>query len=142
MRNMQALLGIQKRKPMPTREPMPMIGGPIAQPGGKISPPLVASRFPIKRAAVGDTADPTTDTSGGEGKISPEEVDYSANDTCETCVNMGSSGDCTKYNFPVEPSGHCEAGYEPKGGGEEGNTEGIDAGTADTGPDTSTSPIS
>ncbi len=54
---------------------------------------------------------------GGAGAITPEEVDYSDNDLCETCANMGADGMCTKYNFPVDKTGHCEAGYSPMGGG-------------------------
>lgn len=103
--NMMATLGIGKKRP-------PMGGIPSFKP-----------KAAIPHAAAGDTAnpaaldDPTGDTSGGDGKISPEEVDYSANDTCGTCANMGSDGNCTKYSFPVEDSGHCEAGYEAKDSG-------------------------
>lgn len=60
--------------------------------------------------------DADTDDQAGGGMISPEEVDYSDNDLCETCANMGQDGNCIKYNFPVDKTGHCEAGYEPKGG--------------------------
>ncbi len=109
--NMQMMVGLgKKRPPSPS---IPSFGGPKAP-------------FMPKRAAVGDTADPAADPadpmegsepSGGEaGGISPEEVDYSANDNCGTCTNMGGDGNCTKYNFPVEETGHCEAGYESKDG--------------------------
>ncbi len=57
------------------------------------------------------------DDSVGESGIGPADVDYSDNDLCETCANMGQDGNCTKYNFPVQPTGHCEAGYTPQAGG-------------------------
>ncbi len=110
--NMMATLGIAKRRP--SMGGIPSFKPKVPIPGG----------FPMRRAAAGDTADPSADplappddNSGGEGKISPDEVDYSANDTCETCSNMGTDGNCSKYNFPVESSGHCEAGYESRGDG-------------------------
>lgn len=54
---------------------------------------------------------------GGSVTIGPEDVDYSDQDLCETCANMGADGNCSKYKFPVDKTGHCEAGYEPKDGG-------------------------
>lgn len=90
-------IGVGK-KPTPDSGPSPFKGAPDAPP----------------------TADPMgggDDETSEVGSISPEEVDYSANDLCETCSNMGDDGSCTKYHFPVDKTGHCEAGYEPKGGG-------------------------
>jgi hypothetical protein len=65
------------------------------------------------KAAEGESPD----SGESEGKISPEEVDYSDNDLCETCANMGADGNCSKYGFPVDKTGHCEAGYESKDSG-------------------------
>ncbi len=104
--NMMATLGIAKKRP-------PMGGIPsfkprVPMPGG----------FPMRRAAAGDTADPAGGTgeldTGHDDKISPEEVEYSAQDNCGTCANMGGDGNCTKYSFPVEETGHCAGGYEPQ----------------------------
>lgn len=104
---MMSTLGIAKKRapagPMPSFKPMAA----------------------IPKAAAGDTASPLGEDAlgvpgandpGGEGKISPEEVDYSANDTCESCVN-NEGGQCSKYKFSVESSGHCEAGYSPRDDG-------------------------
>lgn len=61
---------------------------------------------------------------GGQGgHVGPDEVDYSSNDLCGTCeYNHG--GSCAKYGFPIDDTGHCEAGYEARGGqGEMGGQE-------------------
>lgn len=81
----------------------------IGSPGGLDEP------MP-KRGAVA----PQQQEAGGESKVGPEDVDYSANDLCGECANMADDGNCTKYGFPVEHSGHCEAGFQPKAGEEQG----------------------
>lgn len=92
------------------------------------APPSYKSQAPAPD--VGQTGTPADDpTAGMEGQdtggITPEEVDYSDNDSCADCQNM--QGDsCAKYGFPVQPSGHCEAGFEPKGGA--GDMTGADMG--------------
>ncbi len=57
------------------------------------------------------------------GGIRPEDVDYSAGDLCLDCRH-NAEGHCQRYGFAVEDSGHCEAGYEPRDGGEEMPMEG------------------
>ncbi len=90
--------------------------------GGDTAPPSYRSKPPASDPTQADTEpDPADPMEGAEGEgasggISPEEVDYSDNDLCETCSNMGHDGTCMKYGFPVDKTGHCEAGYEPKGG--------------------------
>lgn len=105
---MMSTLGIAKKRapagPMPSFKPMAAIPKAAA---GDTASPLAGDALGTPGAA-----DP-----GGEGKICPEEVDYSANDNCGACSNMGADGNCTKYSFPVEDSGHCEAGFEAKDGG-------------------------
>lgn len=96
------ILGIGKRKP------------------GQDAPPS----FGKPKADVTETPDtPEEETAEGESGITPEEVDYSSNDLCETCANMSSDGQCTKYHFAVDKTGHCEAGYEAKDGGAEPEQE-------------------
>ena len=85
-------------------------GDSSAPPSYKSSPPDDTTLDPT------DPADTPPDPMAGGGTITPDEVDYSDNDLCETCSNMGADRNCTKYNFPVDKTGHCEAGYEPKGG--------------------------
>lgn len=57
------------------------------------------------------------DPIGSDTGIGAADVDYSDNDLCESCANMGQDGTCTKYGFVVDPTGHCEAGFQPKTGG-------------------------
>ena len=51
--------------------------------------------------------------------LSPAEVGYSEADLCQDCAYMADDGNCSKYHFPVTETGHCEAGYEPKNGGDQ-----------------------
>jgi hypothetical protein len=93
---------------------------PHKRPGSDLSGPGPLDR-PSGSPASDEGEPDADDQGGGGGSVGPEDVDYSDNDLCESCKNMGDDGNCTKYNFPVEPTGHCEAGYEPKeGGGETG----------------------
>ena len=74
----------------------------------------------------------TGGAAGGQG-VGPLDVDYSDNDLCESCANMGDDGNCSRYGFPVQPTGHCAAGYEPKGElGAEGLGEGLGTETPGT----------
>ncbi len=99
--------------------------------GGDSAPPSYKSK-PDPDMALGsdpepDPTDPMEGMEGeGAGGITPEEVDYSANDLCETCTNMQPDGMCAKYSFPVDKTGHCEAGYSPMGGGAMTGMEGMD----------------
>lgn len=108
-------------------KPKPGLGSmtPVEKRGG---PPAPAS-------------DPDQDQDQDQGMsvtVGPEDVDYSDNDLCETCKNMGSDGNCMKYGFGVQPSGHCESGYEPKDNGGD-QDQGQDQGSSDfTGGDTDT----
>ena len=52
----------------------------------------------------------------GAHELTPKEVGYAAGNLCGSCEYMGEDGSCSKYNFPVTEDGHCEAGYEAKGG--------------------------
>ncbi len=63
-----------------------------------------------------EATEPGADDQGAGTGLSPEEVNYSSNDNCQDCAHMSGS-DCAKYGFPVEPSGHCQAGFTPKDGG-------------------------
>lgn len=96
------ILGIGKRKP------------------GQDAPPS----FGKPKADVAETPDtPEEETAEGESGITPEEVDYSSNDLCDTCANMSPDGQCAKYHFAVDKSGHCAGGYEPKADGSPQETE-------------------
>jgi hypothetical protein len=44
--------------------------------------------------------------------ITPEEVNYSDNNLCETCKHMGGDGSCLRYRFQVKRTGHCQSGYK------------------------------
>ncbi len=97
--------------------------------GGDSAPPSYKSK-PDPDMALGgdpepDPADPMEGMEGeGAGGITPEEVNYSDNNLCQTCSNM--QGDsCSKYGFPVDKTGHCQAGYSPLGGDMTG-MEGMD----------------
>lgn len=76
--------------------------------------------------APGDNDGDEQEPDGDEGGVGPEDVGYSDNDLCETCKNMGQDGNCSKYNFPVDQTGHCEGGYEPmdQGGAPHGSPAG------------------
>ncbi len=90
-------------------------------------PPPFGGRKPSMDEA--EASDNPTEESGEPAMIGPADVDYSDNDLCESCANM--QGDqCAKYKFPVMKTGHCEAGYEPKAGGEEmgAESDGMDMG--------------
>ncbi len=103
-------LGIGKKKPMGEEGPPP---SRFKKPT-ESAPPQEA---PLPETPVEDPAASPLgmEPEGDEGGIGPIDVDYSDNDLCETCANMGQDGNCTKYGFPVQPSGHCAGGYMPKG---------------------------
>jgi len=96
------------------------IGKRPARDGG---PPPFENKGAADTGAGGDTepdpADPLegaegeTEPTGGAGSVGPADVDYSDNDLCGSCLHMQGT-DCAKYGFPVDPTGHCEAGYTPK----------------------------
>jgi hypothetical protein len=92
-------LGIGKKKP--GEAPPSYRGDPDAGEPGEAS----------------ETMEPGPDDKVGPADIRPEEVSYSDNDLCETCANMGQDGNCARYGFPVDKTGHCADGYEPAGGG-------------------------
>ena len=111
-------LGIGKKKPIGQEGPPPSryrkaIESPTELPHAESSTDPVAEET-AEGDPLGGGADDVglNDTSGGG--IGPADVDYSDNDLCESCLHMSDAGDCNKYGFPVEPTGHCEAGYEPK----------------------------
>ena len=93
-------------KPKPESAPPRYAGSPSASPG------------PGDPDAANEPAE--------SGSITPEEVDYSENDTCSTC-SSNDSGNCAKYHFPVSETGHCEAGYSPKDGGDGGSASPLSA---------------
>lgn len=86
---------------------------------GKHKPGL-GPMTPVEKRGQPTPQDPDADDDQDQqqgGTVGPEDVDYSDNDLCETCANMGQDGNCSKYGFPVDRTGHCEAGYEPADGG-------------------------
>lgn len=83
------------------------------------APKRAAAEPPPPPPGLDDSAtDPDAADEGNESAhtVGPEDVDYSSGDLCGSCEHMGEDGNCSKYGFPVSQDGHCEAGYEPKGG--------------------------
>lgn len=123
---MAVIIGVGKPKKA-TMGPPPFPGAKPKAPGGAAPQIDVAVGMPPKPKAavpspapaapkpgsmpVGDEPEATPD---GDETLQPADVDYSANDLCGSCAHMGEDGSCVKYRFPVEESGHCAAGYEPK----------------------------
>lgn len=91
-------------------------------------PKKMATPPPAAAIALGDEPEATPD---GDETLQPQDVDYSANDLCGSCAHMGEDGSCVKYKFPVEETGHCAGGFEPReaeGGGEGGLGLGAEGG--------------
>lgn len=86
--------------------PPPRFGGGKPEPKGDDPAPS-----PVVEAT--PRAQPQLERAGAG--IGPDEVDYSDNDLCGSC-EYNQQGQCSKYQFPVDDTGHCEAGYEPRGG--------------------------
>lgn len=106
--------------------------------GKKGAPPPPPTRGGKKTAAPppppgSDDSTPGADPDQGnepdadDQALSPEEVGYGENDLCQDCQNMGDDGSCTKYHFGVTPTGHCLNGYEPKGGEQQPDLQGVAA---------------
>jgi hypothetical protein len=99
-RDLSIILGIGKKKP--GDEPPP------SYPSAKATSTSPGS------SPMGDESPEEETAEGAGGQLSPDEVNYSSGDLCESCSNMNPNGQCDLYHFPVEPDGHCQAGYSPK----------------------------
>ncbi len=121
--SLMVAIGIGKRKvkgdegPPPSRFTKPGVkeAAPVEDKISEEIPPTLDTSTEDTGATSLDGLD-TTGATGVKG-ITPEEVDYSDSDLCGQCLHMGDDGNCDRYGFPVQESGHCEAGFEPLAGG-------------------------
>jgi len=114
------IIGIAgKKKGAPPPPPGPAKKRGAAPPPPPDAPGDPGSGDPDPDAAAGGGGQGASEPDADDKAISPAEVGYGENDLCKDCANMGDDGNCAKYNFPVSETGHCLAGYEPKGGGGE-----------------------